>query len=395
MSTQPDAANAAPIDAKATDIIVARDVHKWFGQLHVLRGINLTVKAGEVVVIFGASGSGKSTFIRTINRLEEHQRGEIFVDGIELTDDIRNIAAVRSEIGMVFQSFNLFPHLTALQNITLAPMRVRRWSRDRAEEVGMQLMTRVGIPEQAHKFPAQLSGGQQQRVAIARATVLEPSLVLMDEPLSNLDAKLRLEMRTEIRRLHQSLGLTTVYVTHDQEEALSMADRLVVMRLGRVQQIGTPEEVHTKPATWHVADFMGYRNLLPLTASRVDGDAVVVPLGGTTVEGVGQHPGDPDASALAAGDQVVAAVRPEDVRLGNDDVTGLRGRVEVVEYQGRELAAEVALPDGTRLHTRTDRKVEPGEHVSITITPGRLLVYPSEGSADLPTAELATAGLAV
>jgi putative spermidine/putrescine transport system ATP-binding protein len=195
-------------------------------------------------------------------------------------------------------------------------------------------------------------------------------------------------MRTEIRRLHQSLGLTTVYVTHDQEEALSMADRLVVMRLGRVQQIGTPEEVHTQPATWHVADFMGYRNLLPLTATRVDGNKIVVPLGGATVEGVAQH-------NVGVGDAVIAAVRPEDVRLGSDDVTGLRGRVEVVEYQGRELAAEVVLPDGVRLHTRTDRKVEPGEQVSITITPGRLLVYPSDGSADLQSAELATAGLAV
>ena len=165
---------STPTDATTADIIVARDVHKWFGQLHVLRGIDLTVKAGEVVVIFGASGSGKSTFIRTINRLEEHQQGDIFVDGIELTNDIRNITAVRSEIEMVFQSFNLFPHLTALQNITLAPMRVRRWSRDRAEEVGMQLMKRVGIPEQAHKFPAQLSGGQQQRVAIARALAMQP-----------------------------------------------------------------------------------------------------------------------------------------------------------------------------------------------------------------------------
>jgi general L-amino acid transport system ATP-binding protein len=189
VSSQADAANAAPPDAKASDIIVARDVHKWFGQLHVLRGINLTVKAGEVVVIFGASGSGKSTFIRTINRLEEHQRGEIFVDGIELTDDIRNIAAVRSEIGMVFQSFNLFPHLTALQNITLAPMRVRRWSRDRAEEVGMQLMTRVGIPEQAHKFPAQLSGGQQQRVAIARALAMQPKICLLYTKPSPRDAQ--------------------------------------------------------------------------------------------------------------------------------------------------------------------------------------------------------------
>jgi putative spermidine/putrescine transport system ATP-binding protein len=246
----------------------------------------------------------------------------------------------------------------------------------------------VRLEEHASKLPGQLSGGQQQRVAIARATVLEPSLVLMDEPLSNLDAKLRLEMRTEIRRLHQSLGLTTVYVTHDQEEALSMADRLVVMREGRVQQIGTPEQVHTAPVSWHVADFMGYRNLLPLTATRVDDDTVTMPLGGTTVVGTGQ-------GKVTAGAAVVAAVRPEDVRLGEAGVTGLPGRVEVVEYQGRELAVEVVLPDGVRLHVRTDRTVRAGEQVTVTMTPGRLLVYPSQGPSDRPAAELASVGLAI
>ncbi len=162
------------------DIIICRDVHKWFGDFHVLRGISMGVKRQEVVVIFGPSGSGKSTFIRTINRLEEHQRGQIIVDGIELTNDIRNIEAVRSEIGMVFQSFNLFPHLTALQNITLAPIWVRKWPKEKAEQVAMELLERVGIPEQAHKYPAQLSGGQQQRVAIARALAMQPKIMLFD-----------------------------------------------------------------------------------------------------------------------------------------------------------------------------------------------------------------------
>jgi general L-amino acid transport system ATP-binding protein len=164
---------AEPMTA-TNDIIVCSDVHKWYGQHHVLRGIDLSVGTGEVVVIFGASGSGKSTFIRTINRLEEHQRGTIVVDGIEMTNDIRNIAAIRREIGMVFQSFNLFPHLTALENVTLAPIRVRKWARDHADEVGMQLLQRVGIRDHAHKYPAQLSGGQQQRVAIARALAMQP-----------------------------------------------------------------------------------------------------------------------------------------------------------------------------------------------------------------------------
>ena len=166
------------------DIIVCRDVNKWFDDFHVLRGISLTVKKGEVVVIFGPSGSGKSTFIRTLNRLENHQKGEIIVDGIELTDDVRNIEAIRSEVGMVFQQFNLFPHLKVIDNVTLAPIWVRKWPKARAEQVAMELLERVGIPEQAQKYPGQLSGGQQQRVAIARSLAMQPKIMLFDEPTS-------------------------------------------------------------------------------------------------------------------------------------------------------------------------------------------------------------------
>jgi general L-amino acid transport system ATP-binding protein len=253
VSRQADAATTT--GAKTTDIIVARDVHKWFGQLHVLRGINLTVQAGEVVVIFGASGSGKSTFIRTINRLEEHQRGEIFVDGIELTNDIRNIAAVRSEIGMVFQSFNLFPHLTALQNISLAPMRVRRWSRDRAEDVGMQLMSRVGIPEQAHKFPAQLSGGQQQRVAIARALAMQPKIMLFDEPTSALDPEMISEVLDVMREL-AGTGMTMLCVTHEMGFARAVANRMVLFDEGVIVEEGPPQQIFEAPVHQRTRQFL-------------------------------------------------------------------------------------------------------------------------------------------
>ncbi len=234
-------------DVKTRDIIVARDVHKWFGQLHVLRGIDLTVKAGEVVVIFGASGSGKSTFIRTINRLEEHQRGEIFVDGIELTNDIRNIAAVRSEIGMVFQSFNLFPHLTALQNVSLAPMRVRKWSRERAEEGAMTLLNRVGIPEQAHKFPAQLSGGQQQRVAIARALAMQPKIMLFDEPTSALDPEMISEVLDVMKSLAADQGITMLCVTHEMGFARAVANRMVFFDHGQIVEEGPPRQIFEAP----------------------------------------------------------------------------------------------------------------------------------------------------
>ncbi|MFN2484669.1 MAG: amino acid ABC transporter ATP-binding protein [Candidatus Limnocylindria bacterium] len=239
----------------ADSIIVARDVHKWFGQLHVLRGIDLGVAAGEVVVIFGPSGSGKSTFIRIINRLEEHQRGDIIVDGIELTNDVRNIAAIRSEIGMVFQSFNLFPHLTALQNITLAPRKVRRYARADAEAAGMKLLERVGIPEQAHKFPAQLSGGQQQRVAIARALAMQPKIMLFDEPTSALDPEMIGEVLDVMREL-AGTGMTMLCVTHEMGFARAVANRMVFFDEGRIVEEGPPQQIFEAPAQERTRRFL-------------------------------------------------------------------------------------------------------------------------------------------
>jgi general L-amino acid transport system ATP-binding protein len=236
-------------------IIVCRDVHKWFGQLHVLRGIDLTVKAGEVIVIFGPSGSGKSTFIRTINRLEEHQRGEIIVDGIELSDDIRNVAQIRSEIGMVFQQFNLFPHLTALQNVTLGPIRVRKLSRTKAEKSAMELLERVGIPEQAHKHPAQLSGGQQQRVAIARALAMQPKIMLFDEPTSALDPEMINEVLEVMRELAES-GMTMLCVTHEMGFARAVADRMVFIDEGVIVEEGPPSQIFGDPQQERTKEFL-------------------------------------------------------------------------------------------------------------------------------------------
>ena len=250
MSSQADRSDEA-----AADIIVARDVHKRFGQLHVLRGIDLTVKVGEVVVIFGASGSGKSTFIRTINRLEEHQRGEIFVDGIELSNDVRNIAAVRSEIGMVFQSFNLFPHLTAMENITLAPIRVRKSTRERAQQAAMELLNRVGIPEQAHKYPAQLSGGQQQRVAIARALAMQPKIMLFDEPTSALDPEMISEVLDVMKELAVS-GMTMICVTHEMGFARAVADRMVFFDQGLIVEQGPPSQIFGAPQHERTVQFL-------------------------------------------------------------------------------------------------------------------------------------------
>ena len=234
------------MESNGKDIIICQDVHKWFDKLHVLKGINLTIKSGEVVVIFGPSGSGKSTFIRTINRLEEHQRGTIIVDGIELSNDVRNIATIRQEIGMVFQSFNLFPHLTVLQNITLAPVWVRRWSQQKAEQVAMDLLKRVGIPEQAHKFPAQLSGGQQQRVAIARALAMQPKIMLFDEPTSALDPEMIKEVLDVMTQLAKS-GMTMICVTHEMGFARGVADRMVFFDYGEIVEQGTPDQIFKNP----------------------------------------------------------------------------------------------------------------------------------------------------
>ncbi len=227
-------------------MIALSDVHKRFGRLDVLRGINLTVGQGEVVVVAGPSGSGKSTMIRCINRLERHDAGRIMVDGIELNDDLRNIDAVRREIGMVFQSFNLFPHLTVLRNIILAPVQVRRWSKRQATETAMELLARVGIPEKAHVYPAALSGGQQQRVAIARALAMQPKIMLFDEPTSALDPEMIQEVLEVMRALARQ-GMTMVVVTHEMGFAREAASRMVFMDGGRIVEEGVPEHFFTNP----------------------------------------------------------------------------------------------------------------------------------------------------
>jgi len=227
-------------------IIVCRDVHKWYGQFHALRGVSMEVQKGEVVVIFGPSGSGKSTFIRTINRLEEHQKGQIIVDGIELTHDISNIEKIRMETGMVFQQFNLFPHLTVMQNITLAPIQVRKRNKEETEELALQLLKRVGIPEQANKYPGQLSGGQQQRVAIARALAMQPKIMLFDEPTSALDPEMIKEVLDVMIELAES-GMTMLVVTHEMGFARAVADTMYFFDAGQIVESGTPEEIYNNP----------------------------------------------------------------------------------------------------------------------------------------------------
>ena len=255
ITTKPRDVQRTPPGPDAEDIVVCKNVHKWFGELHVLNDININVKSGEVLVIAGPSGSGKSTWIRCINRLEEHQRGDIIIDGIELSNDIRNIAAIRSEIGMVFQQFNLFPHLSVLQNIPLGPIRVRKIRREEAEERAMQLLKRVGIPEQAMKYPAQLSGGQQQRVAIARALAMDPKIMLFDEPTSALDPEMISEVLDVMIDLSEQ-GMTMIVVTHEMGFARAAADRVVLMHDGRIVEEAPPEEFFQNPKSEHTRLFL-------------------------------------------------------------------------------------------------------------------------------------------
>ena len=362
-------------------------VGRRFGDTDALVGLDLTIRQGEFIALLGPSGCGKSTALNCLAGLLPLTAGSIWQDDRRI--DV--LPPERRGFGMVFQNYALFPHLTVRRNIEFG-LQMRRLPKADVVRRTAAAVALVHLEEHAGKLPGQLSGGQQQRVAIARAVVLEPSLVLMDEPLSNLDAKLRLEMRTEIRRLHQSLGLTTVYVTHDQEEALSMADRLVVLRAGRVQQIGTAEELHARPRTWHVADFMGFRNLFPASVVEVSAERVVVDAGGLRFAGVPAEP-------VTVGDWVAVGVRPEDLLVVPDGAAAADGAssagsagsagvltatVSVVEYQGREFAVEVRTTAGLRLHVRTPARLVPGDGVTLRVEADRLLVFP--GGDHLPPA---------
>jgi putative spermidine/putrescine transport system ATP-binding protein len=354
--------------AKTFESLELHDVGRSFGGRNALEDLNLTVRAGEFIALLGPSGCGKSTALNCIAGLLPLTHGQILIDDKR----VDTVAAEKRGFGMVFQNYALFPHLTVEKNIAFG-LQMRKVPKTEVKRRVAEAIALVKLEEHATKLPGQLSGGQQQRVAIARAVVVEPRLVLMDEPLSNLDAKLRLEMRTEIRRLHQSLGLTTLYVTHDQEEALSMADRLVVLREGRVQQVGTPQDLHNEPANWHVADFMGYRNLIDLFVTAVNGSTVTVEDKGFSLRGTAAQP-------VSVGERVRVAIRPEDLVVVSEVVPVRGGNttkafVSVVEYHGREFAVGVTTSEGRSLYVRSDQPPVVGSVIELTADPARVLVF--------------------
>ncbi|NTZ64167.1 amino acid ABC transporter ATP-binding protein [Agrobacterium tumefaciens] len=246
---------AKQLSARQDVAVLIEAMNKWYGQFHVLRDIDLSVRVGEKIVIAGPSGSGKSTMIRCINRLEEHQSGRIVVDGIELSTDLKNIDRVRSEVGMVFQHFNLFPHLTILENCTLAPIWVRKTPRKDAEDVAMHFLEKVKIPDQAHKYPGQLSGGQQQRVAIARSLCMRPRIMLFDEPTSALDPEMIKEVLDTMIQLADE-GMTMLCVTHEMGFAQAVADRVIFMADGQIVEQNNPREFFTNPQSERTRQFL-------------------------------------------------------------------------------------------------------------------------------------------
>ncbi|HET7724238.1 MAG TPA: ABC transporter ATP-binding protein [Propionibacteriaceae bacterium] len=352
--------NATPRRFETLELV---DVGRDFGGTAALRALNLRIAKGEFISLLGPSGCGKSTALNCISGLLPPTSGSVTLDGAP----IDTVPPERRGFGMVFQSYALFPHLSVRDNVGFG-LRMQRLPRNQIRDRVDAALARVQLLPLADRRPTQLSGGQQQRVAIARALVLEPELMLMDEPLSNLDAKLRREMRTEIRKLHADLGLTTIYVTHDQEEALSLSDRIVVLRDGTTQQVGTPDEVFMHPANAFVAGFMGYRNSLAMTLSRSSGRA--------TVSGEGlaletDAPGDvPDGP-------VEVRIRPDDIdpRQATNQVRLL---CDVVEYQGTHFEVLGRLRSGHELMIRTSQPVKAGETVACGISPDRVLVFPRD-----------------
>ena len=355
-------------------VLATVDLVKNYGRVPAVRGVSLTVNDRELLCILGPSGCGKSTTLRVIGGFEQADGGDVRLDGAS----IAALPPNRRPTAMVFQRYTLWPHMRVFDNVAFG-LRLRHLSKATiAQKVG-EVLELVGLPHAGRRYPHQLSGGEQQRIALARALVLEPRVLLLDEPLSNLDARLRVRMREEIKRIQQRVGITSVFVTHDQEEALSVADRIAVMNGGRLEQVDTPTAVYNRPQTLFVADFIGRMNLLEAPYRR-DRQALQTEIGLLPA---------PERASWRDGAALVVAIRPEDLRLAQpDEALACRAQVEVVMDLGHYRQASLQIPPGTTLTMIVGKDVDlrPGE--SVTVAPTRYLVYvqPTTAADEAPGA---------
>lgn len=355
-------------------MIKLEHVDKYFGDLHVLKDVNLEVAEGEKLVIIGPSGSGKSTTVRCMNFLEEPTSGHVYIDGQELTNKNKT-RIVRDNMSMVFQQFNLYPHMTVLKNLTLAPMKLHHKTKAEAEELAYHYLEVVGLRDKADVYPPQLSGGQQQRIALARALVISPDVLLMDEPLSNLDAKLRVEMRSVIRHTQKSVGITTVYVTHDQEEAMAISDRIAVMKDGVIQHVGTPRDIYQRPKNVFVATFIGRTNIVNAHVK----DGII-----TFADGYHEHI---DALDKAAEQDVRCSIRPEEFIICKDGTEGIHGTVQECTYLGLNTHYTIDTDQGDSVEIVEESSIgeglKKGEKVLLKVKKEKINVFTKDGDTNL------------
>ena len=367
---------------------VIKDVTKEFDGKTALARFSLSISHGEFVTFLGPSGCGKSTALNCIAGLLPISSGEISIDGDLIDDGTRKVPAEKRGFGLVFQNYALFPHLSVFGNVAFG-LHIRKLPKAVVADKVRAALKLVHLESHEAKFPAQLSGGEQQRVAIARCIVLEPRLLMLDEPLSNLDAKLRVEMRNELLALHIRLKVTTIYVTHDQQEALALSDRIVVMRLGHIQQVGTPQQVYSDPANLFVADFMGFKNIwdgeLESVQERADGLDAQVAVSGMRLRARLPYPsGDPRRDALLAASRtdrkVTTAIRPEDITVGRaPDGSCVRAKVALVEYQGQASFVTTRADNGTIIELRPPAPVRIADTLELAIAPEKVFVFAGNG----------------
>lgn len=365
-----------------------KNLYKSYGNFEVLNDFNLTIEKGEFVTFLGPSGCGKSTALNCICGLIPITSGEVLADEeyIDNTIDIC-IPPEKRGFGMVFQNYALFPHLSVYKNIAFG-LELKKLNKKEIKIRVDKAISQVHLEGQEDKFPGQLSGGQQQRVAIARCIVMEPRLLLLDEPLSNLDAKLRLEMRYELKSLHERLQIATIYVTHDQHEALALSDKIVVMKRGKVQQIGTPQEIYARPANLFVADFMGYKNLWSGKIERFieNGDDVEMTLnlnGVTLISKLNYSKNDIVHKlnlrhAFENGTEILTAIRPEDILAGDGQINCFDCKLEIIEYLGKVSDVSAFLQNGLKIDARPECGANIGDSIRLYIPPEKVLVFLKE-----------------